>query len=180
MNRVILGMAAATYLLAVGTIYLGYLSEPTADPLSLGSDAFRYHFPLGLLTALFTLLTHCLVFTYFLGTNRWVKETSAAYSLGSEFTTPSRRCRTRAFAAAMISMLLVVATVASGAGAHTRTWPIMLHRVIPLATYLLMLFFFGIEHQAITEHEELTDRVMDEVRRRRGEVDATPPVEPPR
>lgn len=169
MNRVLAGMAAANYVLVALVVYLGYLSDPAADPSTLGDGAFRYHFPLGILTAIYTLLVHCMVFTYFLGTNRWVKETAAAYDLDRAIAHESRRCRSRAFAVAIASMLMVVATVATGAGAHTKAWPTWLHQVVPLAAYGLMLFAYRIEYTKIEEHLALTDRVMDEVRRIRSE-----------
>ncbi|MFO0946891.1 MAG: hypothetical protein U1D30_13260 [Planctomycetota bacterium] len=167
MNRIILGMAGTNYVLVAITMYLGLLSEPTADPTHLTEDYFRYHFLMGLFTALFTMLVHCMVFTYFLGTNRWVKEATVAYSLDGVLLAESRRLRGRAFATAMVSMLLVVATIATGAGAHTRTWPTWLHQVVPATTYLFMFVAYWIEIHAIEQHIQLTDRVMDEVQSRR-------------
>jgi hypothetical protein len=169
MNRIILGMAVANYGLVALTVYLGLLSDPTADPNSLGDGAFRYHFPMGLLTALFTMLVHCLVFTYFLGTNRWVKETTAAYSMGPQFPAESRRLRTKAFAMAMTSMLLVVAAVATGAGAHTKVWPLWLHQSVPVGAYVFMLWAYRVEYLAVEDHIQLTNAVMDEVNRMRRE-----------
>lgn len=174
MSRIILGMAITNYLLVAITAYLGYMSDPGADPSRLGEDFFRYHFLMGLMTALFTMLVHCLVFTYFLGTNRWVKETAAAYSLDGRFAATSRQYRMRAFRVALLSMLLVVATIATGAGAHTRTWPTWLHQTVPAFTYILMIFAYRIEIAAIEDHTELTDQVMDEVYRIRGERKPVP------
>src|SRR3989442_609330 len=45
------------------------------------NDVYLVHFTLGLFTALGTLLVHCIIFTYFLGTGRWVKEVGLAYAL---------------------------------------------------------------------------------------------------
>ena len=47
-------------------------------------DVYIVHFYLGLGTALGILLVHCLIFTYFLGTGRWVKEVGLAYGLPDE------------------------------------------------------------------------------------------------
>lgn len=169
MNRIILGMATTNYVLLAITVYFGFLSRPPADSRDLGEDMFLYHFPMGIFTALFTMLVHCMVFTYFLGTNRWVRETSAAYRLSSEFAMKSRACRTRALIVAMIGILLVVFAVATGAGAHTHVWPLWLHWAVPTFTYVFMLFAFRIQVSAVEEHIELTDRVMDEVNRIRRE-----------
>lgn len=169
MNRVILVLAIMTYGLAAVTMCFGLLSEPTADPLSLEETAFRYHFPLGLFTTLFAMFAHCLVFTYFLGTTRWVKETVHAYRLPQELVERSTRCRARAFAFALGSMLLLVLTVATGAGAHTKTWPVLLHQTVPYGTFLFMAWAFAVEYARVEEHVALTDEIMDRVGEIRGE-----------
>ena len=163
MNRIILGMAAANYALLALTVYFGIASQPPDDWNSLADEAFRYHFPLGIFTAIFSLLVHCLVFTYFLGTTRWVRETASAYALEETYVAQSRTCRSRAFAMAMASMLLVIATVASGAGAHTKVWPSWVHQWMPAVTYVFMLWAYRVEYGAIDAHILLTDRVMVEV-----------------
>ena len=118
MNRIILGMAIANYALVALTMLLGLLSEPPGNVHRLGDAAFSYHFPLGILTALFTMFIHCIVFTYFLGTNRWVRETADAYSLDGSLVRSSQACRSRAMIVAVISIRVVVATVASGAAVN--------------------------------------------------------------
>lgn len=178
MNRIILGMAGANYLLVAATAVAGLLSETPATGFRSNNDAFGYHFTLGLLTGLFTMLVHCLVFTYFLGTTRWVRETVAAYSLDQAFSTESRQLRIRAMIAAVISILLVVATIASGAAAHTRVAPFLLHRIVPWATYLFMLGAYRIELQSIERHMDVTNEVMDSVAARRAALGLPPlPVE---
>ena len=165
MNRIILGMAIANYMLVAITAYLGLLSNPPRDVATLGNEAFRWHFPLGILTALFTMLVQCIVFTYFLGTSRWVKETAAAYRLDASFLATSQSCRTRAMVMAIVGILLVVGAVASGAGAHTGAWPRWTHQIGPAVAYLVLLFAYKVQYDAVTEHIELTDGVMSEVYR---------------
>lgn len=175
MNKILLGLACTNYLLVALTAYLGLLSDGRGQ--TQGTDLFHYHLVVAVSTALFTLFVHCLVFTYFLGTSRWVRETSAAYSLGEQFGRQSHRCRLRAFVFSLLSIFAVVAAVASGAWTDTamagseKTWSLWAHRILPAGTYLFMLLAYRIEYQAIEEHIELTDEVMrqvDEVRRKRG------------
>src|SRR5438105_4841547 len=60
------------------------------------------HFTFGLLTALFALLVHCIIFTYFLGTGRWVKEVGLAYSLpDSIYPTETRELKRTVFPPAL-------------------------------------------------------------------------------
>lgn len=167
-------MAITNYLLFGITVGLGFLSDPPADVNHPGTGAFGYHLPLGLATGLFTMFTHCMVFTYFLGTTRWVRETAAAYRLDEMFARKSRSCRSRAMVMAVVSILLVVGTVATGAGAHTRTWPVMLHTVAPFVAFGFMALAYRIQYVAVEEHIDLTDRVMDEVNRIRVERGLAP------
>ena len=175
MNRILLGLACTNYLLVAIAAYLGLLSDGRGQ--TDGRDLFHYHLMAAITTALFTMFVHCIIFTYFLGTNRWVRETSAAYSLGDEFSRRSQRCRFRAFSAALIGIFAIVVTVASGAWTDTalpgteKTWSLWAHRVFPAATYLYMLFAFRTEYLAVEEHMGLTDEVMarvDEIRTARG------------
>jgi hypothetical protein len=165
MSRIILGLAAGNYVLVVITAVLGLMSNP--GDVGASSDPFRYHFPMGIFTALYTVLVHCLVFTYFLGVGRWVRETAYAYGLGTQVGQLSNRYRRRAVGAAVGSVLCVVATIASGAAAHTRVWPVLVHQIVPVATYVLMFLAYGVEVAAIEQHAALTEQLMTDVRARR-------------
>ncbi|QDU61105.1 hypothetical protein Pan216_19590 [Planctomycetes bacterium Pan216] len=169
MNHVILVLGATNFLLVAITAFLGLLSQPPVDANHLGDGAFLYHLPLGIFTALFTMLVNCLVMTYFLGTNRWVRETAEAYALDPRFTMRSRSCRTRSMMVIVPSILLVVATIATGAGTHTKVWPLWLHWVAPAVTYLFVFYAYFVEYFAVEEHIQLTDEVMVEVDRIRAE-----------
>lgn len=169
MNRILLSLAVGNYLLVAIAVYTGLLSEPAANPVLLGDGAFGYHFRLGLTTAIYSLFTHCLVFTYFLGANRWVREVTEAYKLGDALPLESRRLRSRAFAMAVVSMLLVVAAIATGAGAHTKIWPKALHQAVPGLVYAFMLYAYWVEYHAIERHTVLTNNVMEGVERIRRE-----------
>ena len=65
------------------TIALGFYSFLTPGE-SKYKDIFIYHFVFGLFTAIGILLVHCLIFIYFLGTGRWVKEVTIAYRMPDE------------------------------------------------------------------------------------------------
>ena len=60
------------------TIGIGFWSFFTPGE-SKYKDIFIVHFVCGLVTAIGILLVHCLIFIYFLGTGRWVKEVTLAY-----------------------------------------------------------------------------------------------------
>ena len=78
MTRTLTTLSAVLLLALVVTFVFGWLSFFTEPTVALKKDLFLVHFTLGLLSALGALLVHCLIFTYFLGTGRWVKEVGIA------------------------------------------------------------------------------------------------------
>src|SRR5205085_3744677 len=108
----------------------------------LGFSVYLVHFWLGLSAVLVTLLVHCLIFTYFLGTGRWVKEVALAYRLPDEpLPRLTRELKRQTFPVALAAMLVTIATSAAGAGVQLRLpgWPWQLHLGLAVATLLVNL-----------------------------------------
>src|SRR5438309_10307893 len=80
MIRIFTVFAVVDTLLLFASYGLGFASKFSAG-VKTEHSTFWLHFLLGLSAAMFTLLVHCLIFTYFLGTGRWVKEVQLAYDL---------------------------------------------------------------------------------------------------
>ena len=96
---------------------LGGCSKLTDGLHAANNSLYLLHFLAGLFTAVGTLLTHCLIFTYFLGTGRWVKEVTLAYDLpDAPWHKRNRELKRLVFPAALAAMLVTIATAAGGAG----------------------------------------------------------------
>jgi hypothetical protein len=131
---------------------------------------FMAHFTLGLFTALLTLLVHCLIFTYFLGTGRWVKEVGLAYDLpDAGLPRLTRELKRWTFPPALFGMLITIATVAAGAGADRDGWPWQIHFTLALATLAINAWAFGVEYRNVRANARVLDEVMREVDRIRAE-----------
>ena len=79
--------------------------------LSRDDPTWMIHFYLGLFSEVGTLLVHCLIFTYFLGTGRWVKEVGLAYDLPDDpLPRLTRALKRRTFPVALAAMLVAIAT----------------------------------------------------------------------
>jgi hypothetical protein len=169
MTRIFLTLAAldATGLLAsVGFGVLSKLREASQTP---GDPTWMIHFYLGLFSALCTLLVHCIIFTYFLGTGRWVKEVAVAYELPDQpLPRLTRALKRQTFPPALAAMLIVIAAVAAGAGAQLRTWPWGVHATLSGMTLLINGWAFVVEYRNVRTNAEVIDQVLREVNRIRA------------
>src|SRR5262245_34668430 len=138
------------------------------------TEIFRLHFYLGLGTALIILLVHCLIFTYFLGTGRWVKEVGIAYRLpDQDLPKTTRELKRAAFPPALFSMLIAIAACAAGMGRLMQDWPWPIHAGTAILTLLINLWAFRIEHRCLAENARVIQAVLAEVDRLRREAGLT-------
>ena len=121
MTRIFTTLALLAVAFLAGTLILGLL---IGDLYSGTADAYRLkslHFLCGVACSLVVLLVNSVSITYFIGTSRWTKEVTAAYSLGDEFVRRSAQLKRRCFPLAVSSMLVMVGIVALGAAADPAT-----------------------------------------------------------
>jgi hypothetical protein len=161
----------ASYATGVSSKLTGGFSDPQGS-------IYLIHFTLGLSTAILTLLVHCLIFTYFLGTGRWVKEVALAYQLpDAPLPRLTRELKRQTFPWALTAMLLTIATAAAGAGAQMQDWHWMVHATLATVTLLVNLAVFVIEYRNVYTNAEVLERVMDEVERIRADRGLAPNAE---
>jgi predicted permease len=150
------------------TIGIGFWSMFTAGRPA-DKDVFVVHFVFGLVTAIGILLVHCLIFIYFLGTGRWVKEVTIAYCMPDEpWHKETRELKRATFPPALFSMLIGIAAAAAGAGAQLQAWPWYVHMTLGLLTLVTNLWAFRIELRNVTTNAAIIEGVMREVDRIRA------------
>jgi hypothetical protein len=102
MRIIFLGLAIWNTIFFVVTIYLGE------------THARMNHFTMALITAIFTCLTHSVVYIHFLGTSKGIKEAVDAFSLPNDpetgFERRAKRYKARMRPMAMFAPLLVIVT----------------------------------------------------------------------
>src|SRR3989442_10644823 len=169
MTRVFTVLAVVDTLLLFLSYGLGVASKFEAG-VKTGHPTFWFHFLLGLSAAMFTLLVHCLIFTYFLGTGRWVKEVKLAYDLpDAPLPRLTRDLKRRVFPPALLAMLTAIATGAAGAAAQVQVWRWEIHATLATITLLVNLWVFRLEFHCLQTNVRVLNDVMREVDRLRTE-----------
>src|ERR1700730_15233443 len=162
MPRISTALATLDGLALLATFVLGIISR-------LNDAVFLVHFDLGLFTAIGTLLVHCLIFTYFLGTGRWVKKVGLAYNLpDADLPRTTRELKRSTLPPALFAMLITIATAAAGAGAQLQEWPWYVHGALALVTLAVNLWAFRLEIHYLRLNASVLDAVLAEVDRIRA------------
>src|SRR5438477_10896562 len=160
MIRTFLVLASIDGLALCASVVLGTLSKMRGAQTNIDDQVWMFHFYCGLGSAVLNLLVHCLIFTYFLGTGRWVKEAALAYSLPDEpYPKLTRQLKRWTFPPALFAMLITIATVAAGAGAQLRAWHWTIHASLAALTLIINLGAFIIEARNVRTNGFVVEKV---------------------
>jgi len=169
MTRIFPILAALDALLLSISFALGVVSKLRDGVHNPSDQTFWYHFLFSLSAAILTLLVHCLIFTYFLGTGRWVKEVKIAYKLPDEpLPKLTRDLKRRVFPPALFAMLAAAFTGAAGAAAQVEFSRWELHAALATLTLLVNFWAFWIEYDCLRINVRVLRDVMIEVERKRA------------
>src|SRR3954465_9771930 len=91
----------------LGTAVLGYGTAVTADWSG-------YHQLAGALATICCCAVHCVVFTYFIATAKWIQHAVSVKNLSTEHIGPTRSFKAQAFPAALLAMASVFAAAVVG------------------------------------------------------------------
>jgi hypothetical protein len=147
------------------------LASMWRESAATGRDSlYEIHFYFGLFSAVTTLLVHCIIFTYFLGTGRWVKEVGLAYSLPDDpWPKLTRELKRATFPAALFAMLITIATAAAGTANQLKVWPWWVHGGLALLTLAINGWAFLVEYRNVNTNAGVIEAVLSEVDRIRAE-----------
>lgn len=161
------------------TFVLGLqIDDPkAADPAVIRQ--VQSHFLSALAAILFATLVHAIVLTYFMGTGRWLEETSTAYRLDEKFYAESKRIKYRTIPALVGAFLLLLTTGAFGAAADPGSpaqfqgWfglsAATIHQLAAWITLTVNAAVNYLEFASLYRNGEIIDEVLQEVRRIRLE-----------
>jgi hypothetical protein len=152
------------------------LGWQVGDPMTLnGRDPevnrrIGTHLLIGLGALTSATMVHALLFTYFMGTGRWIEETSHAYSLSDAWYRHNQRIKYGILPGIFIGFLLLVATGALGAVADPATTASLQKTVnINDSTWIVNIIINMTQYFAITKNSAIVEGVLAEVRRIRLE-----------
>lgn len=182
MKRIFLTLAVIANVIMLVSLLLGW---QIGDPMqSHGLDAavntrISQHILIGLGALTSVTMVHALLLTYFMGTGRWLEETSQAYSLAPEWHRQNKQIKYGILPGIVICFLMVVATGAFGAVADPATAVSLdgvfglsdsaMHFTIAVMTWLVNLIANTTQFVAIARNSAIVDGVLAEVRRIRIE-----------
>ena len=170
MKQILAVLGPAVWLALLTTFGVGLASQATGGLRSADGSIYLLHFTLGLFSVLFALGVHCLIFIYFLGTGRWVKEVTLAYGLPDEpLHKQTRELKRRTFPPALFAMLIAIATASAGAAVQWRDWHWTIHLGLAVATLAINAWAFWVEYRNVSINAEVIDAVMREVDRIRAQ-----------
>ncbi len=170
MTRILSHLTAFNLVALLAAFLVGWLSFFRSSLHTEGDPTYTLHVLLGLVAGTTTLGVHCLVFIYFLGTGRWVKEVALAYGIPDDpLPRLTRTLKRRTFPPALFAMLTAIATSTAGAGRQTLDWPWAIHALLATATLAVNLWAFVVEYRSTAINATVIDEVMREVDRIRAE-----------
>jgi hypothetical protein len=170
MTRYLANLAAFNILILLAAFSAGWVSFFYTRTGAADSTLFLLHLFLGLTAVIATLAVHSLIFIYFLGTGRWVKEVARAYEIpDAPLPRLTRDLKRRTFPVALTAMLVTIATAAAGAGVQVQFWSWPWHAGMALVTLGVNGWAFVIEYRNVAINAGIIDQVMSEVERIRAD-----------
>lgn len=176
MKRIFLTLALLSTVLLIVTFGMGYsLGDVRSAP---DNPLVGRHLLVALATSIFAMLVHSLVFTYFMGTGRWMEDTGRAYSLDGRCHKASQSLKYRTLPGIIGSIALLIATGCFGAVADPASpadfnWfgfgPDKVHFLLASITLLVNMLAYYYEYRALHRNGELVEAVLADVRRIRIE-----------
>lgn len=156
--------------------------EQQYEQLRGSTSLLRLHLLLGVLASLITVLVNSICVTYFIGTTRWCREVTEAYSLDESMLAQSNALKRKTFPWAVSSIVLILAIIALGSlsdpnvsGLSATTWRTP-HYVLAISATAFIAWGFFVQLNNIAGNYAVISKILDAVRdiREQKGLDAKP------
>ena len=125
-----------------------------------GSDATQWHPLAGVVATITCCAVHCVVFTYFIATAKWVQHAIAVKGLDPAMAAPTRSFKLQAFPAALLAMTSVFATAVLGAASASYGVSPVPHHVLAWVAVAVNVAVAAAEYRAIARNGRLIDGIL--------------------
>jgi hypothetical protein len=148
-----IGLSLVNMLFLAMTAALGYgVFGPVAK--------LNYHVLCGAMATLICCGVHCVVFTYFIATAKWIQHAILVKSLDPQLATPTRSFKLQAFPAALLAMSSVFLAAIAGAARDNYATPLIWHHALALSALAINVLVALIELRAIQRNGNLVDQIL--------------------
>lgn len=157
MSKIFLGLAFWNVVLFAVTIWLGATHH----------SAQWQHQAMGVLTGIYTCLTHSIVLMHFMGSGKGIKEAVAAHNLPDDYVKRTRRFKGRTSGHATLCCLAIIVTVWLGGWMDTHKANVVAHRWhlwVAWLTVAYNLYAFRVEYRVIAENTAMIREINTKIR----------------
>ena len=156
--------------LFLGITILNLLGLATAASIGYFSahgqpDLKSWHLLVGVLATFICVATHCIVFTYFIATAKWVQHAVTVKQLDAALTEPTRSFKAQAFPAALLAIAITFATAIMGAAHDSYMTRGVWHWGLAIVALAVNLLVAAVEYRAIDRNARLIDRILAQINR---------------
>jgi uncharacterized membrane protein len=126
-----------------------------------GTGGGAWHQLAGVAAALTCCAVHCVVFTYFIATAKWVRHAIAVKRLDPALAGPTRSFKLQAFPPALLAMAATFVAAVSGAAALSYELRPTWHHALAWVAVAVNAAVAVLEYRAIARNARLIDRVLE-------------------
>lgn len=137
----------------IATAAMGYAAVGRVIPASVHTVA-------GVIALILCVAVHCIVFTYFMATNKWAQHAMLVKRLDPAMFVPSRSFRSRAFAAALVAMGAVFIAAMFGAWVDAHQSGPAFHQIAAMTAIFVNFLAALIEARSIQGNGQLIDGIL--------------------
>lgn len=152
-----LGLTALNLLCLIATAALGYATAS-------GSAVEQWHVLAGALSAVLCCAVHCVVFTYFIATAKWIQHAVSVKQLDPALALPTRSFKAQAMPAALCAMTSVFAAALLGAYTDSYQRSSTPHHIAAIIAIAINLLSAIAEYRAIARNAALIDDLLGRIR----------------
>jgi hypothetical protein len=152
MLSLFLALTAFNLLCLLLTAALGYVYG--------GSEVTQWHALAGVVATMTCCAVHCVVFTYFIATAKWVQHAVTVKQLDPALAQPTRSFKLQAFPAALAAMVTVFAAAAFGAARASYGVSPTYHHALAWVAVAVNALVAVAEYRAIARNGRLIDGIL--------------------